>query len=220
MKFIDIVLRFCFERNFIPFFSFFVVKIEDKHDSLGNSTVFIYRKISYYLEFFFFFFFPRRFLSFSCYCCYYYYYYQYFVVAYLAMRQEYLTTGFPIIIIIVVHYRSIEARTRTRKKTRRNLKERYAEREREKENCLRIFQVYKYLYTHYPSLCAVGFFCRRRRYTCKKRQRKRRFFLALYMFFGRIIELVYLILSSYKERIKRRRKNPKTTQQLQAALSL
>jgi len=130
------------------------------------------------------------------------------------MRQEYLTTGFPIIIVSYITAASKRERAKEFWRKDRH-KETDSEREKKKkENCLRIFSVYKYLYTHYPSLCAVGFFCRRRRYTCKKRQRKRRFFLALYMFFGRIIELVYLILSSYKERIKRRRKNPKTTQQL------
>jgi hypothetical protein len=94
---------------------------------------------------------PSSFFFSSCYC------YYYLVVAYLAMRQVYITTGFP---IIIGYYCCIEARTR-KKRTER-------EREREEEeNCPRILG--PQIHTHIILLLfAVGFSCLFSMYMLKK----------------------------------------------------
>ena len=92
------------------------------------------------------------------------------------MRQEYLTTGFPIIIVSYITAASKRERAKEFWRKDRH-KETDSEREKKKkENCLRIFSVYKYLYTHYPSLCAVGFFLSPSSIYMQKKAKKTAFF--------------------------------------------
>ncbi len=114
---------------------------------------------------------------FSCYCCY------YLFVGYLAMRQAHITTGFP---TIIGYYCCIEARTRKR------------ERERERIRKLSPYFRTTNTYPHSSSSSIRCWFFFVFSLHAKKDQRKRYclFFFSLYMFFGRIIALVYLFLSS------------------------
>lgn len=115
---------------------------------------------------------------FSCYCCY------YLFVGYLAMRQAHITTGFP---TIIGYYCCIEARTRKR------------ERERERIRKLSPYFRTTNTYPHSSSSASIRcWFFFVFSLHAKKDQRKRYclFFFSLYMFFGRIIALVCLFLSS------------------------